>query len=68
MDIEMPVLDGIRATREILKRHPDARIIVLTHFEDSIHRDLALDAGAIAVIPKTRLVEITSLLTQRPPG
>ncbi len=68
MDIEMPVLDGIRATREIIRRHPGARIIVVTHFDDPLHRELALGAGAEAVVSKTRLGDLRSLLTHRPPA
>src|SRR5260221_10468030 len=46
MDLSMPVMDGLSATRAILDEFPDARIIVLTTYEgdEDIHR--ALDAGA----------------------
>lgn len=46
MDLRMPVMDGLTATRAILADHPDARIIVLTTYDgdEDIHRALA--AGA----------------------
>jgi len=46
MDIRMPIVDGIRATAEILRIRPEAKILILTVSEDP--RDLArsLHAGA----------------------
>ncbi len=46
MDLSMPVMDGLAATRAILDEFPDARVIVLTTYDgdEDIHR--ALDAGA----------------------
>jgi DNA-binding NarL/FixJ family response regulator len=46
MDLRMPVMDGLTATRAILADDPDARIIVLTTYDgdEDIHR--ALTAGA----------------------
>jgi DNA-binding NarL/FixJ family response regulator len=46
MDINMPVLNGIQATREILARLPDIRIIMLTHNDNDQDILAALDAGA----------------------
>lgn len=46
MDLRMPVMDGLAATRAILSDDPDARIIVLTTYDgdEDVHR--ALSAGA----------------------
>src|SRR6266404_2315234 len=56
MDLSMPVMDGLEATRAILDEFPDARIIVLTTFagDEDIHR--ALDAGAMGYLLKDMLV------------
>ena len=34
MDIRMPALDGVAATRRILTRHPETRVVALTTFDD----------------------------------
>ena len=52
MDLSMPVMDGISATRAILEEFPDAKVIVLTTYDgdEDIHR--ALDAGAMGYLVK----------------
>ena len=52
MDIQMPDTDGITATREILKIHPDTRIIVLTTFEHDDYIVGAIEAGASGYLLK----------------
>lgn len=52
MDIQMPDTDGITATREILKIHPDTRIIVLTTFENGDYIVGAIEAGASGYLLK----------------
>jgi DNA-binding NarL/FixJ family response regulator len=47
MDLSMPVLDGVEATRRLLKEQPDARVVVLTSFSESERVTEALSAGAI---------------------
>jgi DNA-binding NarL/FixJ family response regulator len=46
MDLAMPGLDGIGATRSIVGEHPDVRVVVLTSFGDESRIIAALDAGA----------------------
>jgi len=52
MDLSMPIMDGLSATRAILDEFPDARVIVLTTYDgdEDIHR--ALDAGATGYLLK----------------
>lgn len=52
MDLEMPVLDGIEATRAILADAPDTAILVLTSFSDRRRITGALDAGAVGYLLK----------------
>src|SRR5215467_14847075 len=57
MDLRMPVMDGIQATRSIISEFPQARIIVLTTYEgeEDIYR--ALQAGARGYLMKDALRE-----------
>ena len=52
MDLSMPVMDGLTATRAILEEFPEAKVIVLTTYggDEDIHR--ALDAGAMGYLVK----------------
>jgi CheY-like chemotaxis protein len=46
MDISMPRINGIEATRIIHREHPDIRIIGLSTYEDQEHAQAMRDAGA----------------------
>jgi DNA-binding NarL/FixJ family response regulator len=52
MDIRMPGMDGIEATRIISAEHPAARIVVLTTFDDDDYVYGALRAGASGFLVK----------------
>jgi DNA-binding NarL/FixJ family response regulator len=52
MDIALPGMDGIVATREILRRVPHARVIVLSAHEQAHDVVDAIDAGAVAYVLK----------------
>jgi DNA-binding NarL/FixJ family response regulator len=46
MDLSMPEMNGIEATREIVQHHPSSRVLVLTSFSDQTRILDALEAGA----------------------
>jgi DNA-binding NarL/FixJ family response regulator len=52
MDIRMPELDGLQATREILAANPEARILILTTFDLDEYIYEALRAGASGFVLK----------------
>lgn len=52
MDLRMPVLDGVAATRRLHTTHPDCRVIVLTTFEEDEAVFDALRAGALGYLLK----------------
>jgi len=52
MDVRMPRLDGIEATRELLAASPATRVIILTTFEDDRYIFGALKAGASGFLLK----------------
>jgi DNA-binding NarL/FixJ family response regulator len=61
MDVRMPILDGVRATRRLKRALPQCRVIVLTTFDDDEYVFDALRAGAVGYllkdVPSARLVE-----------
>jgi DNA-binding NarL/FixJ family response regulator len=61
MDLHMPVLDGVAATRRLRVEQPDTRVLALTTFDDDEDVFAALRAGAVGYLLKDvsgdRLVE-----------
>jgi DNA-binding NarL/FixJ family response regulator len=57
MDIKMPVMDGIEATRKVLQKYPDLRIIALTMFEEVSYFNEMIDAGAFGFLLKKTTTE-----------
>ncbi|QMV39930.1 response regulator [Cohnella cholangitidis] len=52
MDLNMPVMDGIEASRLISEQHPQVKVLVLTSFSDRSHIVPALQTGAIGYMLK----------------
>jgi len=52
MDVRMPGMDGVEATRRILTRWPEARVIILTTFDDESYIFEGLRAGALGYLLK----------------
>jgi DNA-binding NarL/FixJ family response regulator len=52
MDLLMPRLDGVSATREIKRRHPEVEVVALTSFSEAERVHLALEAGAAGYLLK----------------
>lgn len=55
MDIAMPVMDGIQATKQIRKHRPDECILMLTGSNSRTDVDRAREAGAAGYVTKDRI-------------
>jgi CheY-like chemotaxis protein len=68
MDVRMPGMDGLAATRQLCTHHPSARVIVVTDYLDDDVRAAALEAGAQEYVLKHEmsvLPEVLSSMTKR---
>jgi DNA-binding NarL/FixJ family response regulator len=52
MDLQMPVLDGVEATRAIVAEDLGTEVLVLTSFSDHARIDAAIEAGAVGYLLK----------------
>ena len=52
MDVQMPGLGGLETTRQLLRAHPEATVIMLTAADDRDHVALAITAGARGYLVK----------------
>jgi DNA-binding NarL/FixJ family response regulator len=57
MDVEMPVMNGIEATSEIVSRTPGTAVVVLSMHDDAATESRARRAGAFDFVPKHRMDE-----------
>ncbi|MFA6470363.1 MAG: response regulator transcription factor [Bacteroidota bacterium] len=62
MDINMPVLDGVSATKRIMSAHPSAKIVMVTDSDNESFRIAAKKAGACGYVLKENLFELQTVL------
>jgi len=64
MDINMRPMDGLTAMSEILRRHPDARIVIVSQHQDARTRSTALAMGAHSFVGKEDLMSLRDLIAE----
>lgn len=62
MDVRMSRVDGLTATRQIRHVHPNARIVMVTDYDDDDLRIAASEAGACGYTLKQNLTELPSVI------
>jgi CheY-like chemotaxis protein len=67
MDIKMKEVDGLAATRQIKAAFPEARIIIVTGYDDARLRAAAQEAGACGYVHKENLLELRQILSAHSP-
>ncbi len=65
MDVEMKRMDGLKATSDLMRRHPEARVIIVTKHADMQTRLAASEAGARFLVGKEDLLSLLSLIQDR---
>jgi two-component system, NarL family, invasion response regulator UvrY len=58
MDIGLPGVSGIEATRRMLRDHPQLRILMFSMYDDAIYARRALEAGALGYLSKATAAEV----------
>jgi DNA-binding NarL/FixJ family response regulator len=53
MDVNLPGIDGVEASRRLRARHPDIVVILLSSYDEAEFADLTSDCGAAAYVPKS---------------
>jgi DNA-binding NarL/FixJ family response regulator len=69
MDVTMPVLDGVTATQQVMREHPETRVVILTMHGEPALVAQAVDAGACGFLTKdASMDEVVEALRQTAEG
>jgi two-component system, NarL family, response regulator LiaR len=66
MDVVMKEMDGITATKAVTDAFPDAKIIIMTQYNDKKLREKAIRAGALEFVLKENLADVRDIIRYRP--
>lgn len=62
MDLKMTKTDGLEATRQIMEFFPQARIVIVSQWDEAPMREAARSAGAEAYVGKSDLLPLRRIL------
>lgn len=62
MDIKMAAMDGIEATAKIISSQPDAKVIIVSQYNDETTIDAAKRAGAVEFVSKSNLYKVIEVI------
>jgi two-component system, NarL family, response regulator DegU len=65
MDIQMKNTNGLQATQQILAEFADAKIVIVTNYDDAHFRESARAAGAVDYVLKENLLDVRRILQQQ---
>jgi two-component system chemotaxis response regulator CheY len=65
MDIAMEPVDGLSGSRAILQADPNAKIIILTNYDEPAYREAAKSAGILAFVLKEHLTDLLPILSSQ---
>jgi CheY-like chemotaxis protein len=65
MDIKMSMMDGFEATRQIKGAHPQARIVIVSQYDDASLREAASKAGAEGYVSKADLFPLRRIFGEK---
>jgi two-component system, NarL family, invasion response regulator UvrY len=58
MDIALPGISGIEATRRLMQEQPQLRVLIFSMYDDAIYASRALEAGALGYLSKVSAPEV----------
>jgi two-component system response regulator DegU len=64
MDIKMKTMDGIEATKKIISANPDAKVIIVSQYNDETTINAVKKAGAIGFVSKENLSRVIEVINK----
>ena len=65
MDIRMKAMNGLDATKMIIEKFPDSRVLIVTDYDTPSFRKAAINAGAFAFFSKENLIEVKEFINKK---